>query len=199
MVDDHQVVREGYCRLLESTADICVIAEAKSGEEAYTIYIKYKPDVIVMDLSMPGIGGLEAVRKILCQDKQAHILVFSVHENEIFLTRALEEGVLGYISKRSAAKVMVEAVRQVAQGKVFIGQEMQPYLVKHESTKALSAREFEVFLLLAEGKSVNEIADILNLSPKTVGHHYTNVKIKLNVSNMAELTRLAIREGLLEP
>lgn len=204
LVDDHEVVRSGYHRLLENTADIKVVAEANSGEEAYLAYTKYQPEVVIMDLSMPGIGGLEAIRKIRSYDKNAKVLVFSVHENDIFLNRALEEGVLGYITKRSAAKVMVEAVSQVAQGKTYIGSEMQPLLVKERGNNnsvlaALSPREFEVFLLLAEGKSVIEIADILNLSSKTVGHHYTSVKNKLNVGNAAELTRLAIREKLVEP
>jgi two-component system invasion response regulator UvrY len=205
LVDDHEVVRAGYHRLLESTDDIKVVAEAKSGEEAYQVFRECQPDVIIMDLSMPGIGGLEAIRKIKSFDKQAKILVFSVHESDIFLERALEEGVLGYITKRSAAKVMVEAVRQVALGKTFIGQEMQHFLVKdrkegnHTVFAELSPREFEIFLLLAEGKKVNDIAETLNLSPKTVGHHYTSIKDKLNLSNAAELTRLAIREGVLQP
>jgi two-component system invasion response regulator UvrY len=202
LVDDHEVVRSGYRRLLESTADIKVIAEAKSGEEAYTAYLKHQPDVVVMDLSMPGIGGLEAIRKIRHRDKAVRVLVFSMHESETFLNRALEEGVLGYITKRSAAKVMVEAIRQVAQGKKFIGQEMQVYLTKREGSflsETLSPREFEIFLLLAEGKSVNEVAELLRLSSKTVGNHYTSIKSKLNISNASELTRLAIREGLLEP
>jgi two-component system invasion response regulator UvrY len=205
LVDDHEVVRAGYHRLLENSIDIKVIAEASSGEEAYQQYQKCTPDVVVMDLSMPGIGGLEAIRKIKNYDKKAKILVFSVHESDIFLERTLEEGVLGYITKRSAAKVMVEAVRQVALEKTFIGQEMQPLLAKERKEgnntvfAELSAREFEVFLLLAEGKAVIEIAETLHLSPKTVGHHYTNVKNKLDASNTAELTRLAIREGLLQP
>ncbi|MDM8560219.1 response regulator transcription factor [Candidatus Parabeggiatoa sp. HSG14] len=205
LVDDHEVVRAGYRRLLENTIGIKVIAEAKSGEEAYFGYMKHKPDVVIMDLSMPGMSGLEATRKIRHYDDTARILVFSVHENESFLLRALDEGILGYITKRSAAKVMVEAVRQVAQNKEFIGQELHSFLAKNRASghnplfDRISSREFEVFLLLAEGKTVNEIAEILTLSSKTVGHHYTHLKNKLKVSNMAELARLAIREGVLEP
>lgn len=205
LVDDHEVVRAGYRRLLENTQDIQVIAEAKSGEEAYSLYIVHQPDVVIMDLSMPGIGGIEAISKILHREKSAKILVFSVHESETFLSRVLEAGALGYITKRSAAKVMVEAVRQVAQNTVFIGQELQQFLTKKQTIpsqsliETLSPREFEVFLLLAEGKSVNDIADLLNLSSKTVGHHYTSIKGKLNIANAAELTRLAIRAGFIEP
>jgi len=204
LADDHEVVRAGYRRLLESSLDIKVTVEASNGEQAYAAYVKHQPDVVIMDLSMPGMGGLEAIRKIRCHDKNACILVFSVHENEVFLIRALEEGVLGYITKRSAAKVMIEAVREVARGKTFVGQELQPFLIKNAVGKnnplfeQLSPREFEVFLLLAEGKTVIEVAELLNLSPKTVGHHNTHLKKKLKINTVAELTRLAIREGLLE-
>jgi two-component system invasion response regulator UvrY len=205
LADDHEVVRAGYRRLLENTLDIKVIAEATDGDEAYMNYVKHHPDVVIMDLSMPGMDGFGAIRKIFAYDKKARILIFSVYENEIYLRRVLDEGVLGYITKRSAAKVMIEAVRQVAQGKPFIGQEMQSYLFHKNSPSAnpvrdtLSPREFEVFLHLAQGKTVNDIAEILNLSSKTVGHHYTHIKNKLNVSSVAELTRIAIREKLLEP
>jgi two-component system invasion response regulator UvrY len=205
LVDDHEVVRAGYRRLLEGTADIAVIAEANSGEQAYQDYFHHKPDVLVMDLSMPGMGGLEASIRILAKDSAARILVFSVHENEVFLTRALDAGIAGYISKRSASQVMIEAVRQVASGSVYVGQEMMPYLVKRKTTPesdtvaGLTPREFEVFHLLADSKSVNDIAEILNLSPKTVGHHCTSVKKKLGVSDIAALTRLAIRMGVITP
>ena len=205
LVDDHEVVRAGYRRLLESTDGISVVAEAESGEDAYTDYFKYHPDVLVMDLSMPGMGGLEASMRILAKDKSAKILVFSVHENEVFLQRALDAGILGYISKRSASQVMVDAVRQVATGELFVGQEMMPYLLKRKTTPesepvaGLSPREFEVFHLLADSKSVNDIAEILNLSPKTVGHHCTSVKKKLGVADIAALTRLAIRLGIITP
>ena len=200
LVDDYEIVRAGYHRLLENTEDIEIIAEADSGEDAYRIYTKLQPDVVVMDISMPGIGGLEAARKIRMYDHKARILVFSIHESEIFLKRTLDAGVLGYITKRSAAKVMVEAIRTVAQQQQFIGQEMQHFLKEPKSDKfeQLSPREFEVFLLLAEGKSINEIAEVLILSSKTVGHHYTHLKKKLKISNIAELTRLAISNGFLK-
>lgn len=205
LVDDHEVVRAGYRRLLESTGKIEVVAEASDGEDAYRSYMQHQPTVVVMDLSMPGIGGLDASRRILARDESARILVFSVHENEIYLNRALDLGILGYISKRSASRVMVDAVRQVAKGELYIGQEMTPFLVKRtvstdsQLIAGLSPREFEVFRLRAEGKSVNEIAEMLNVSPKTIGHHNTSVKQKLGLANSAELTRLAIRLGLVTP
>jgi len=204
-VDDHEVVRAGYRRLLEATDDIVVVAEAEDGESAYTGFFQYHPDVLVMDLSMPGMGGLEASMRILAKDSAAKILVFSVHENEVFLTRALDSGISGYISKRSASRVMIEAVRQVASGSVYVGQELMPYLVKRKTTPdsdavaGLTSREFEVFHLLANSKSVNDIAGILNLSPKTVCHHCTSVKKKLGVPDIAALTRLAIRMGVITP
>ena len=205
LVDDHEVVRAGYRRLFESTDDITVVAEATDGESAYQLYTECQPTVVVMDLSMPGIGGLDASRRILARDEGARILVFSVHENEVFLSRAMDLGILGYISKRNASRVMIEAVRCVARGEVFIGQEMMPHLLQRkqsddgERLADLSPREFEVFRLRAEGKSVNEIAVMLNVSPKTIGHHNTSVKQKLGLANSAELTRLAIRMGLVTP
>jgi two-component system invasion response regulator UvrY len=205
LCDDHEVVRAGYRRLLESTPDVAVTAEAVDGEEACRKYQEARPDVVIMDLNMPGLGGLEAARRILSRDPGARILVFSVHENEVMLSRALSLGVLGYISKRSASRVMVEAVRQVAAGRIYVGQELVPLLVRHGSNcelsavAALSRREFEVFRLLVDGKSVNDIAGVLAISPKTAGHHVTSIKSKLDIPDLVGLTRLAIRLGIINP
>ena len=205
LTDDHEVVRAGYTRLLESTSDINVIAQASSGEEACTNYFECRPDVLIMDLNMPGMGGLEACRRIRARDPNANILVFSVHENEVMLERALDAGIKGYISKRSASRVMIQAVRKVAAGDVYVGEEMMSHLVGQRKSvdggqlKDLTPREFEVFRLLADSKSVNEIAGILNISPKTAGHHMTHIKEKLGISNIAELTHLAIRLGIIIP
>jgi two-component system, NarL family, invasion response regulator UvrY len=204
LVDDHELVRAGFRRLLEDGEQFTVIAEAGSGEQAVQDYAKYHPQVVVMDISMPGIGGIGAIERIIARDSTAHILVLSVHEDSVFTTRALQAGAKGFIPKRSAPEEMLKAVQQVAQGKMCIDPAIAQQIAMQKLTGSdnlldvLSQREFEVFRLLAEGKTVNEIADILSLSPKTVGTHHTNIKQKLDVSNSAELARLAIRSGLLD-
>lgn len=204
LVDDHELVRAGFRRLLEDGDKLVVVAEAGSGEQAVQDYMKYHPDVVVMDISMPGIGGIGAIERIIARSPEARILVLSVHEDGVFTSRALQAGAKGFIPKRSAPEEMIKAVEQVAQGKIFIDPEIAQLIALQKVTGSesiidtLSQREFEVFSLLAEGKTVNDIADILNLSPKTVGTHHTSIKQKLNVSNSAELARLAIRSGILE-
>ncbi len=204
LVDDHELVRAGFRRLLEDGEQFEVVAEAGSGEQAVQDYVKYHPQVVVMDISMPGIGGIGAIERIIARDSAARILVLSVHEDSVFTTRALQAGALGFIPKRSAPEEMLKAVGQVSNGKTCIDPEIAQEIAVQKMTgadnllDALSQREFEVFRLLAEGKTVNEIAEILSLSPKTVGTHHTNIKQKLNVSNSAELARLAIRSGLLD-
>jgi two-component system invasion response regulator UvrY len=204
LVDDHELVRAGFRRLLEDGDKLVVVAEAGTGEQAVQDYMKYHPDVVVMDISMPGIGGIGAIERIIARSPEARILVLSVHEDGVFTSRALQAGAKGFIPKRSAPEEMIKAVEQVAQGKIFIDPEIAQLIALQKVTGSesiidtLSQREFEVFSLLAEGKTVNDIADILNLSPKTVGTHHTSIKQKLNVSNSAELARLAIRSGILE-
>ncbi|MBE0439575.1 MAG: response regulator transcription factor [Gammaproteobacteria bacterium] len=204
LVDDHELVRAGFRRLLEDGDNVTVVAEANSGEQAVQDYIKYKPDVVVMDISMPGIGGIGAVERIIARDPDAKILILSVHEDSVFTSRALQAGAKGFIPKRSAPEQMLKAVMLVAQGKMSIDPAIAQQIAMQKLTGSdnvfdvLSQREFEVFRLLAEGKTVNDIAEILSLSPKTVGTHHTSIKQKLDVSNSAELARLAIRSGLLE-
>jgi len=204
LVDDHDLVRAGFRRLLEDGEEFDVVAEAGSGEEAVKEYSRVKPDVVVMDISMPGIGGIGAIERIIVRHSDAKILVLSVHEDSVFTTRALQAGAKGFMPKRSAPEEMLKAVGQVAQGKMCIDPAIAQTIAVQKLTgsenviDALSQREFEVFQLLAEGKTVNEIADILNLSPKTVGTHHTTIKQKLDVSNSAELARLAIRTGILD-
>jgi two-component system invasion response regulator UvrY len=204
LVDDHELVRAGFRRLLEDNGQFIVVAEAGTGEQAVQDYAKYHPDAVVMDISMPGIGGIGAIERIIARDADARILVLSVHEDSVFTTRALQAGAKGFIPKRSAPEEMIKAIAQVAQGKMSIDPDIAQEIAMQKLTGSdnvldvLSQREFEVFRLLAEGKSVNEIAEVLNLSPKTVGTHHTNIKQKLDVSNSAELARLAIRSGVLE-
>ena len=204
LVDDHAVVRMGFRLLLEGAPDMKVVAEAVSGEEACRIYQEKHPDVVVMDISMPGIGGLEAVNRIVAKDPAARILVLSAHEDTMHPRRVLKAGALGYLSKRSAAEELIQAIRQVAQGKTFIEPSIAQQLAMQQLTgdknpvDVLSAREFEVFILLAQGKTVVDIATMLHLSPRTVGTHLYNIKQKLNASNSAEIALIAMRAGLIE-
>jgi len=203
LVDDHAVVREGYRRLLERTQDISVIAEAASGEEAYRIVCDLQPDVTVMDINLPGIGGIEVVRRLVARMPDAKILMFSMHEDTIFSSRALQAGARGYVTKSAAPEVLVEAVRLVAQGKLYISHEMAQELAlqmlpgRDNPIDALSAREFEVFRLLVAGHSLQEISRILSLSYKTVANYQSNIKHKLDVSNTAQVVRIALSHGLI--
>jgi two-component system invasion response regulator UvrY len=205
LVDDHAVVRMGFRLLLEGALDIRVAAEADSGEEAVRAFPEVKPDVVVMDISMPGIGGIEAIDRILAREPQARILVLSAHEDAMHARRVLKAGAVGYLTKRSAAEELIQAIRQVAQGKTYlepsIAQQLAVQQMSGEKSPVdmLSEKEFKVFLALAKGTSVAEIAEIMSLSPRTVGTHLYNIKQKLGASNSAELAIIAIRAKLLEP
>jgi two-component system invasion response regulator UvrY len=204
LVDDHAVVRVGFRMLLNASTDIEVVDEADSGESAYQRYAESRPDVVVMDLAMPGMGGIEAVRRLLSKDPQARVLVLSAHEDTAHLKRVLKAGALGYLSKRSAPEDVIGAVRSVASGRVFLDAEMARKLALQDLSgapspvEALSEREFTVFLQLARGQSVNQIAETLCLSPNTVGTHLYNIKQKLGAGNQAELALIAVRNGLID-
>ncbi|HEY3327470.1 MAG TPA: response regulator transcription factor [Novimethylophilus sp.] len=205
LVDDHAVVRMGFKLLLESAPDIKVVAEAENGEQAVRSYGEQHPDVVVMDITMPGIGGLEAIERIMAHDPQARILVLSAHEDSVHPKRVLNAGALGYLTKRSAAEELIKAIRTVAGRKMYleasIAQQMaiQQLSGDKNPVDVLSAREFEVFIALAKGKTTNEIAETLNLSPRTVGTHLYNIKQKLGASTSADLALTAMRCGLIEP
>lgn len=205
LVDDHAVVRMGFKMLLESDADIKVIAEADSGENAVKMYMEHKPDVVVMDITMPGIGGLEATDRIMAKDSSARILVLSAHEDSVHPKRVLNAGAMGYLTKRSAAEELIKAIRIVASRKMYleasIAQQMAIQQLNGEKNPVdvLSDREFEVFMALAKGETTNQIAEILSLSPRTVGTHLYNIKQKLNAGNSAEIALIAMRSGLIDP
>ena len=203
LVDDHAVVREGYRRLLEQTDDIRVLAEAGNGEDAYRLFCELRPALVVMDISLPRISGIEVTRRMMARDAAARILVFSMHEDVVFASRALAAGARGYIAKSSAPEVLVEAIRRIAVGRSYVDHAMAEKLALQRVGSApdpvgvLTEREFEVFRLLAQGQPVNEIARILNLTAKTVANHQSSLRQKLGIDNAAQLVRLAARHGLI--
>jgi two-component system invasion response regulator UvrY len=205
LVDDHAVVRTGFRLLLQSRPEMSVVAEADSGEAACQRYLELLPDVVVMDLAMPGMGGLEALRRIRAHHPQARVLTLSAQDDPMHARRALREGALGFLSKRSAPEALIDAVNAVAAGQRYIDTSLAQKLALDEIdgtgksvVERLSEREFEVFIRLARGAGVQRIAEDLKLSPSTVGTHLYNIKQKLRVSNQSELTLIAIREALIE-
>ena len=203
LVDDHALVRMGFSMLL-ADAQVEVVAEASSGEQACQDYARVQPDVVVMDLSMPGMGGLEALRRLLAQDPKARVLVLSAHEDTAHPRRALRAGALGYLTKRSAPDALIAAVSALSRGERYVdaltAQALALAQIDGEASPAdtLSEREFSVFLQLARGLSVARIAENLKLSPSTVGTHLYHVKQKLGAGNQSELTLVALRWGLIE-
>ncbi len=205
LVDDHAVVRMGFRLLLQSNPGITVVGEADSGEAACQLFLELAPDVVIMDIAMPGMGGVEALRRIRARQPQAKILTLSAHDDLMHARRTLQEGALGFLSKRSAPEMLLEAVTAIATGRRYIDPALAQKLALAEFDGAakspveqLSEREFEVFVRLAGGATVQRIAQDLNLSASTVGTHLYNIKQKLDVVNQSELTLIAIRHGLIE-
>jgi two-component system, NarL family, invasion response regulator UvrY len=204
LADDHAVVRVGFRLLLQTAADVTVVGEAESGEAACQMYAPEEHDVLVIDLSMPGLGGLEALRRIRARHARARVLALSAHDDAVHARRALKAGALGFLSKRSAPETLLDAVRTVAAGRRYIDALLAQEVALAEldgsdsPVQKLSEREFEVFIRLARGASVQKIAEDLKVSASTIGTHLYNVKQKLGASNQAELTLLAIRHGLIE-
>ena len=205
LVDDHAVVRAGYRRLLEQSEQVQVVAEANDAEQGYAEFCRHRPDIGVIDLSLPGIGGIELIKRLRVCQPGAALLAFSMHEDALFAMRAFQAGAKGYITKNSAPHVLVEAVQQVAGGKVFLSPDISQQLARQSTAaaadplEALSTREFEVFRRLADGHSIADIAETFGLSPKTVANYQTQIKEKLGVDSTAGLVHLALRRGLIRP
>jgi len=205
LADDHPVVRTGFKLLLQMHPDVSVVAEAETGEQACLRYSELAPDVVIMDLAMPGMGGLEALKRIRARDPRARVLALSAHDDPMHARRALREGALGFLSKRSAPEALLNALASVASGHRYIDADVAQKLALAEidgsssPVDKLSEREFEIFLRLAAGGTVQGIAEDLHLSASTVGTHLYNVKQKLAAENQSELTLIAIRHGLIQP
>jgi DNA-binding NarL/FixJ family response regulator len=202
LVDDHAVVREGYRRLLERDAKIQVVGEASNAMQAYERALSLDPEVIVMDIALPGVSGIEAMRRILARRPQQCVLMFSMHDDAIFPSRALEAGARGYVSKASAPEVLVDAISAVARGERYLSADVHKVMAHHASTEAksilstLTAREFEVLSLLARGDTVRRIGEKLGLSEKTVANHQSAIRDKLGARNGVQLVRIAVELGL---
>ncbi len=204
LVDDHAVVRAGYQMLLKQSDRTEIIAEAASGEQACKLFMDLSPDVVVMDLSLPGIGGLEAIRRIVLKDANARILVFSMYEDTVFVDQAVRAGAKGYLTKNSAPETLITAIEEIARGGIYIDPEIAQHLAFQKARAEtgpfsnLSTREFEIFCLLAEGLNTSEIAKRLSIGYKTAANYSTQIKNKLQVNSVAELARLAIRHNILQ-
>jgi DNA-binding NarL/FixJ family response regulator len=209
LVDDHEIVRTGLRMLFQAEPDIVIVGEAGSGEAAIAAVAALKPDVVVMDIAMPGMSGIEATRQIKAISPETAVLALTMHEEEPYFFQMLEAGASGYVPKRAAADDLVSAIRIVAQGQVFLYPSLarllvQDYLQREtveqpEKTDLLTPREREVLTLIAEGLTNREIAEALVISVKTVERHRENIMHKLNLHNRVELVKYAIAKGLIAP
>lgn len=205
LVDDHPVVRAGYRYFLESTKEIMVLAEAGDGETGCVLYQEHQPDMAIIDINMPGIGGLETIHRIKSRNPTANILALSMHSSEIMVKRVLDMGAAGYLTKQCCPEQLLEAIYRISQGEPYIDAKLASNMLSENvqgngdknPLNILSQREFQIFTLLAEGNSVQQIAGIISISPKTVGVHHASIMKKLGLQNTVQLVRLAIDCGLI--
>jgi DNA-binding NarL/FixJ family response regulator len=203
LVDDHAVVREGYRRLLESQSDLSIVGESATAREAFDQYRLLAPDVLVLDLGLPDMGGVELIRRLVQRDASARILVFTMHREPIFATQSLRAGALGYVTKSSPPDVMLGAIYQVAARRQVISPDIAPDLAiallnqSGEPFEELSPREFEILRLLLDGCSSEDIGNRLSITAKTVQNCHYQIKAKLGVRTDIELTRAALKLGLI--
>lgn len=202
IADDHAIVRDGLHRLLEKSGQHTVIAEADSGEQLITLCRKQLPQLVIMDISMPGMGGLEAIRRLRSKWPVLNILVFSIYKNAQLAKRVLEAGALAYVTKNSDSEQLFEAITAVTAGNSFISKDIRSDNVQSFESKPLenlSARELDIFTKVAEGMNTAEISRSLFLSEKTVANNVSIIKRKLSASSTAEMVHLALNEGLIMP
>lgn len=203
LVDDHQIVRVGFRRLIETTSDIRVLAEAQSGEESYQLVNDLRPDIIIMDINMPGIGGLEAIGRLRKRNVKEKIIALTVHETEPFPSRVLAAGAQGYLSKRCAPQELIQAIRKVYRGETFVTNQVMREINKtpgndEAAINKLTPREFQVFSLLAEGRTALEIGHDMNLSHKTIHSHRSNIMKKLKLETSFSIVQFAILQGIVK-
>jgi len=201
VVDDHPIVRAGVRQLIQQIPSASV-EEAETGEEGYRLFQELYPDMVILDITLPGIGGLEVLRRIRANREDAKVLMFSMHEDPVFASRAMQAGARGYITKNNAADHLVEAIEKVLAGKIYLSADTAQQLAMlnigagTSALSDLSRRELEILRLVGEGKSMNDISDIIGISYKTVANNLTQIKNKLDISKTAELMRFAISHGL---
>ena len=205
LVDDHDLVRHGIKTILHNTPDIKVIGEATTGEQAITLSRELNPEIILMDVKMEGIGGLEAIRRISRQDNKIKIIAVSSLDNEPYPSRTLQAGASGYISKNAKAQEMIDAIHAVNLGKKYISADIAQRIAlskleerNRKSIEEVSEREMQVMIMITTGKKVSDIAETLHLSPKTVNSYRYRLFEKLGVNSDVELTHLAIKHGIIE-
>jgi two-component system invasion response regulator UvrY len=205
LVDDHELVRTGIRRILEDVRGIKVVGEAQSGETAVTFCRQHHPDVILMDMNMPGIGGLEATRKILRIRPDVRIIVLTIHCENPFPTKVMQAGAAGYLTKGAAPDEMIQAIRLVHSGQRYISPEIAQQMALSQFAsadenpfKSLSERELQIMMMITKGQKVTDISEQLNLSPKTVNSYRYRLFSKLGINGDVELTHLAIRYGMLD-
>jgi len=202
VVDDHEIVRDGLRCILGQRPDINMVAESANGQEAFAHYLQHNPDVVLLDISMPDESGLTTLQKIIEHDAGAKVVIFTMYADPLIAVKAIEFGAKGFVSKRSSPDAILQAIARVYSGGVYIENDVANEIVMQNTgpghgLEKLSAREFEVFSLLSQGKTVREIAGLLNLSHKTVGVHRSHILEKLDCSNAVELSLLAMKQGIL--
>jgi len=205
VADDHTIVREGLKQILAAADDLEVVGEASDGHEAMERVRALDFDLLLLDMSMPGKSGIELIKQVHAEKPKVKILVLSMHEEQQYAVRAIRAGASGYLTKESAARQLVDAIRKIAAGGAFISAEVAQQLALGAMPgatgplhAALSDREYQVFMLIAEGKSISDIAEQLNLSVKTVSTHKANVLQKMNMTTTGDLIRYAITNGLVQ-